>query len=61
MHFRETSGRDCLPPVQELFARNDVGLWQNFAVAADALESGQGLPKKTIGDRNVVKCLVGMG
>ena len=61
MHFGETSGCDCLPPIQELFARNDVGLWQNFAVAADALESGQGLPKETISDRNVAKWLVGMG
>ena len=61
MYFKETSGRNCLTPIQKLFARNDVGLWQNFAVAADTLKSGQGLPKEIIGDRNVVKRLVGMG
>ena len=61
MHFKETSRRDCLSPIQEPFARNDVGLWQNFPVAAGTLKSGQGLPKEIIGDRNVVKRLVGMG
>ena len=57
MRVGETSSRDYLPPFRQAFVWNEVRSWQNLTVAADALESAQGLPKEIIGDWGVAERL----
>ena len=53
-----TSDRQCFPSIKKYSAWDEVGPWENLAVAACTLQSAQSFSEEIVCDRSAVKRLV---